>query len=128
MKKKSGVIVVAFAIFFILFALTSILSTMGELFVFAPFIVWFLGVFVIIIIVAVTASKNVKEIKNKFKDEIKNAKDSDEYSSPNSNDDEWLLKKENKKSKGKKCPLCGTLNDNDAIYCKVCGEELNNKF
>ena len=51
-----------------------------------------------------------------------------EYSSPNSNEDEWILNKENKKSKGKKCPLCGTLNDNDAIYCKVCGEELNNKF
>ena len=132
-----------FIVLFIAFAVSSIIGATTGL-IFLPFIVWIIF-FVMIIKVGIKNTKGAKEkfkqIRKEFEEAIKETEtdieDKDEedeevdiyasavkddtYDKCDNEECDTHLESDN----SKKCPLCLTLNDSSAKFCKVCGEELD---
>lgn len=124
MNKKG---IVWFGILFIAFAVSSFVGVYTGL-TFLPFVVWLL-IAISIIVTAANKSKKVKN-NNKYDEKVEmykkmcedKMKEKEDFQYDRCDNDECDSHDD---TFTKKCPLCATVNDANAKYCKICGEELD---
>lgn len=114
-----------FIVLFILFAASGFIATTNVNLVFLPFLVWIIFA-ICLISYGFKKTKSIKddpEIKNKIDNLKKTFEDT-----PSTNYDKcdnFECDTHKRSNHVKKCPLCNTVNDSNAHYCKICGEELD---
>lgn len=113
-----------FIILFILFAVTGFWSTINMNLMFLPILFWIVAA----ISIVVFGAKQSKSIKKNLEDKDKTEKFSQMFDGANSKYDKCDNSECDAHKRNvhvKKCPLCNAVNDSNAHYCKICGEELD---